>query len=490
MNDLPNDILTLKALLQELLLRVVALEEKNMLLCADNLELKRENAELRKENAELKKENAALKHRLGLNSNNSHKPPSSDGYTKSPALKKPKGGLRGGQKGHEGHTLKLKPAEEVTSIVYHRASHCSCCGRLFVDSDPSHVLYRRQVFDIPMPRLEVTEHRVVAIFCCGRTNVGSFPAGVSAVTQYGIQLRTLCVLLNTAYRLPFAKISQLVFDLYGYRVSEATLISANEVAYETLAPIEADIKAAILASEVVHFDETGMRVAGELYWFHTACTDLLSYLYVHKSRGKEALEAATGLIKDFKNWAIHDCWASYFSYTHCKHAICNAHILRELTALTENGSNWAADMHRLLLKLYEVSQKGTQITHDKEGWYAKYKAICEAADAEEPQPIKTNKQGKSKNTKGRNLLNRLVMHQDGIMAFAFEIKIPFTNNQAERDIRHVKIKQKVAMSFRTLVGAEIYARIQAFIATTRKQKQNTFEQLCNIMKGGKYAFTT
>ena len=152
---------------------------------------------------------------------------------------------------------------------------------MFVDSDPSHVLYRRQVFDIPMPRLEVTEHRVVAIFCCGRTNVGSFPAGVSAVTQYGIQLRTLCVLLNTAYRLPFAKISQLVFDLYGYRVSEATLISANEVAYETLAPIEADIKAAILASEVVHFDETGMRVAGELYWFHTACTDLLSYLYVH-----------------------------------------------------------------------------------------------------------------------------------------------------------------------------------------------------------------
>lgn len=472
----PNDILSLNALLTEVLLRVLALEGENGLLKEENMMLKAENEE--------------LKRRLGLNSTNSHKPPCSEGYKKSPALKKAGGGLVGGQKGHAGHTLEMRGVGEVDSVVVHRAERCSCCGRLFGELEAEHVLYRRQVFDIPVPKLEIMEHQVVGIVCCGETHVGHFPGEVKAPVQYGIRLKALAALLNTDFRLPFGKISQLFQDLYGYDLSEGTLTSANEAVFEALAPVEADIKAAVLASEVVHFDETGMRVEGELHWFHTACTSLVCYLYVHKKRGKEALEAAESVIKDFTNWAIHDCWSSYFPFTGCKHALCNAHILRELTALIENGSLWAGAMHKLLLEIYLTSQKGTQILPNKAQWYEKYTAICEAADKEEPIPIKDPKsRGKPKNTKGRNLLNRLVTHQDGVLAFAFQTNIPFTNNQAERDIRHVKVKQKVAMSFRTLHGAKVYARIQSFVATTRKKNQNTFSQLCNVLQGKEYLLT-
>ncbi|MGL4364662.1 MAG: IS66 family transposase [Bacteroidales bacterium] len=317
------------------------------------------------------------------------------------------------------------------------------------------------------------------------------PTKVTIFTDNISLIKHLATLLNTDYRLPFGKISQLFLDLYGYDLSESTLVSANEAAYEALAPVEATLKAEVLASEVVHFDETGMRVAGELHWFHTACTALVCYLYVHKKRGKEALESAESAIKDFSHWAIHDCWSSYFAFTGCQHALCNAHILRELTALIEMGSIWAADMHKLLFELYRQSQKGTQICEKKEEWLAKYDQICTQADVEEPPPIKAlNTRGKPKSSKGRNLLNRLVAHQDGIIAFAFNLNIPFTNNQAERDIRHVKVKQKVAMSFRTLHGAKVYARIQAFVATTRKQNQNTFLQLCNVLNGQLYCFNT
>lgn len=471
MIDSTEELLSIKTLLSEVLLRVISLEE--------------ENAALKLENKELREENAELRRRLNLTSKNSDKPPSSEGYSKSPALGKSKGGQVGGQKGHVGYTLEMQA--EVSEVRVHKASNCSCCGREFGESDVCHILYRRQVFDMPVPQLEVLEHQVVGIVCCEKAHIGSFPLGVNAPVQYGIRLKALGALLNTDYRMPFGKISQLMSDLYGYSISESTLTSGNEYVYEALAPVEQQIKASVLASEVVHFDETGMRVAGELHWFHTACTSFASYLYVHKARGKEALEAAESVIKDFKNWAVHDCWSSYFPFTACKHALCNAHILRELTALIENGSLWAADMHKFLLELYTTSQKGTQILGDKAHYYAKYKAICETADDQEPKTLKEPKaRGKPKNSKGRNLLNRLVLHQDGVMAFAFQINVPFTNNQAERDIRHVKVKQKVAMSFRTLHGAKIYATIQSFVATTRKNNQNTFQQLCAILQGNKY----
>lgn len=471
MEDLSIELSNLKALLSGVLLRLSDLES--------------ENAMLRSENASLKLENAELRRRLGLNSENSSKPPSSDGLKKKPALTREKGGQLGGQTGHIGRTLERLANPDET--ILHFAAVCDCCGKPLCQ-DGGIVLSSRQVFDMPEPCLVSTEHRLMGIMCCGKLQVGTYPSGVNAPVQYGPRLRALGTILNTEYRMPFAKISRLFMDLYNYEVSEGTLTNANETAFEALAGVEEQIKTAVLASELVHFDETGMRVEGKLHWFHTACNAAFCYLFVHTQRGKGALRSTKSLLKDFKNWAIHDCWASYFDFSEAKHGLCNAHILRELEALTETGSTWAKEMATFLLKLYQESEKATKVLSNKGCYYVQYAAICAQADLEEPQPIKKPK-GKPLNAKGRNLLNRLLKHKDAVLAFAFEPYVPFTNNTAERDIRHVKVKQKVAMSFRTFHGAEVYARVQSFVATARKQKQNAFQQLCRILNGEQYALS-
>lgn len=481
----PLDIETLQKIVEDLLLRVSVLEEENASLRAENVLLKAENASLKAENVLLKTENEKLRDQLNKNSRNSSKPPSTDGLNKKPALAKEGQGKKGGQVGHKGKTLEMVANADETII--HHAPLCSCCARKFELEDVTSIVQKRQVFDLPAPRLVVAEHQLGVITCCGQAHIGTFPSDVSGPVQYGTRVKALVTLLNTEYRLPLDKIKTLFNDLYEYQINDHTIIRATEKCYAALAEVEQEIKAAITNSEVVHFDETGMRVEGKLNWFHTACTATLSYIFVHAKRGKKALYDNKSVVKDFYNWAVHDCWSSYFEFTNASHALCNAHILRELWALTEKQSIWAEKMHQLLLEMYKASEKGTVVLENKAEWEEKYKKICEQAAMEEPPPIK-NKKGKPKNTKGRNLLNRLIKHQDGILAFAFHKPIPFTNNAAERDIRHVKVKQKVSMSFRTFHGAEIYARIQGFVMTTRKQAQNTFKELCAILSGQKYQF--
>jgi transposase len=460
---LSNDISVFKDLVLTLLSRVETLET--------------ENALLRTENAALKTENADLRSQLQQNSGNSHKPPSSDGLKKKPALPSHSGKKSGGQVGHKGTTLEMVSAPD--SVIVHHSPRCACCCRPFSLDEVEGIAQKRQVFDIPVPRMVVTEHQIGVITCCGQAQKGLFPDSVSHPVQYGSKIKALSVMLNNEYKLPIEKIEQLFGDIYACHFNESTVLSANATCSEALVETEQTIKSAILASPVVHFDETGMRVAGCLQWFHVASTRLFTYLFVDGKRGKQALESTASLIKDFKNWAIHDCWQSYFDFKNVKHGLCNAHILRELQALIENGSVWAKQMHQLLLQMFKDSEKGTQILPNKEQWVEKYQLICKNADEQEPPPIKGNR-GKPKNSKGRNLLNRLTEHQDGIIAFAFNELIPFTNNQAERDIRCLKTKQKVATSFRTLKGAQEYARIQSFISTTRKHKINVFENLIRI----------
>jgi transposase len=323
------------------------------------------------------------------------------------------------------------------------------------------IIQKRQVFDIPLPKMEVTEHQIGIISCCGQIHKGIFPDTITQPVQYGSRIKALSVLLNVDYKLPFDKIELLFSDLYGSSfnaggVPQSTAISANSTCFDSLETTQEEIKSEILKSSVVHFDETGMRVTGKLNWFHTASTTLFTYLFVHAKRGKEAIESSYSLLNDFKNWAVHDCWKSYFGISTCSHALCNAHILRELEALKENGSSWAAEMQKLLLELFHLSQKATVIVPNKDIWLQKYQQICQKADHEEPPPIKGKKgnrgSGRPKSSKGRNLLNRLVEHQEGVLAFAFVEIVPFTNNQAERDIRSLKTKQKVATSFRTFKG--------------------------------------
>jgi transposase len=477
--ELPTDIQSLKDLVLLLITRVSQVE-------SDNADLKAENMSIKAENISLKAENAELRNRLNLNSSNSHKPPSTDGLKKKPALPQSKGGTSGGQIGHTGKSLKM--VSNPDRKIVHHVPTCPCCSKVFQASDVERIIQKRQVFDIPEPRLEVTEHQLGVITCCGVQHTGIFPYGVNSLVQYGTNIKSLSILLNTDYKIPFDKIEQLFADIYSCTFNESTAITANNTCFEALAPIETTIKTEILASKVAHFDETGMRVEGKLNWFHVACTTLFTYLFVHPKRGKEALNSAQSLINDFKNWAIHDCWKSYFDFTTCYHALCNAHIIRELDNLIELGSIWATEMRQLLFDLYILSEKGSIIVQNKQVWLDKYQIICQKADKEEPPPIK-GARGKPKSTKGRNLLNRLISHQEGVLAFAFIDHIPFTNNQAERDIRCLKTKQKVATSFRTFKGAQNYARIQGFISSVRKHKLNVFQQIINVLDNKPVFFT-
>jgi transposase len=465
--ELSNDISVLKGLVIALLGKVESLES---------------------ENAALRAEVADLRSRLNLNSKNSHKPPSSDGLSKKPGLPKGPAKKSGGQFGHKGNTLKM--VDRPDAVVVHHAPCCPCCSKVFSPADVSEELsQRRQVFDIPAPRMEVVEHRLGAVVCCGRRHLGSFPAQVGQPVQYGPRIKSLSVLLNNDYKIPLEKIEQLMSDLWGCSFNESTAVAANAAMYSALLPVELQIRALVLACFLAHFDETGMRVAKELHWFHVASTSRLTYMFVHKKRGREALESEDSLLKDFRNRAVHDCWESYFGFKQCLHALCGAHLLRELANLVENGSKWAAKMHHFMLGLYQESRKAATIVAHRQGWEQGFRDICLMADGEEPPPQK-GKRGKPKNSKGRNLLNRLIEHQDGWLAFAFVEGVPFSNNQAERDIRCLKTKQKVATNFQTFKGAQYYARIQSFTSTLRKHSMNVFQNLILALQGKTIVFQT
>ena len=443
MKELPNDIESLQKLVLELLERVEKLEA----------------------------ENAELKRQLGMNSQNSHKPPSSDSFKnvkkKSQLPKELK--ARGGQKGHKGKTLEQVKNPDYTKV--YAPTQCSCCKRRF-EVDEIEIIAKRQVFDIPPARLEVTEHQLGSIECCGLQHKGEFPKEVVAPVQYGLGVKALTTMLSVDYRMPYQKMSSLFADIYGYAINASTLLKNLKDGYELLESTEQQIRQGILESYLVHFDETGIRCEAKNYWLHTASTATLTYLFAHQKRGKDALESDASIIKDFKGIAVHDCWASYFKFEACRHVLCGAHLLRELRALIETGSKWAQSMFDFLIQLYKI-----EYPIDKA--QARYKRILYKANKEEPQPIKGPK-GRPKQSKGRCLYNRLKKYQNGVLAFVFDDYIPFTNNQAERDIRPAKVKQKVSGGFRTFAGTQQYARIQAVISTLRKQAINVFDALRSI----------
>ncbi len=242
--------------------------------------------------------------------------------------------------------------------------------------------------------------------------------------------------------------------------------------YAHAAPLEAVTIARWQEAEVVHFDETGLRVAGKLYWLHTASTSEHTHLFVHPKRGQEALTSAASVLNEFTGIAVHDCWSPYFKFTKARHVLCGAYLLRELHGLKEGGSRWAAAMHEFLLDLH----KRPHPIAAADAVQKPYPTILEQADQEEPPP-QPSQRGKPQQTPGRNLLDRLRTHQDGVLAFTLDAGVPFTNNQAERDLRPAKVKLKVSGGFRTVEGACVYARLQAVISTFRKQGEGVFARL-------------
>lgn len=450
----------------------------------DALTLRLDLAE--KEIESLKAENNELKARLSINSRNSNKPPSSDGYTKAPALPKKLKGKQGGQIGHHGNTLRQSQKPDQTVIC--KPSSC-ICGHTFSEQEME-LSEKRQVFDLPQPKLEVAEYQIYKGICpdCGLSHKGLTPAGVNSPVQYGNNVKALVVLLNVQYKLPFKKIQQLFGDLFSYPINESSVYSAALQCYQNLDQSEQIIKSKVTQNDVAHVDETGVRVEGLLRWLHTASTTLYTYLFVHDKRGCQALQSDKSILNNFKGWLIHDCWSSYFKFTGVKHALCGAHILRELQALVETGqSKWAITFKTFLMHVYEMPFQ--QRVLQRQQIIARYKRICQLGQIAEPPPIKASgKRGRNKRTKARNLVERLIREQDAVLAFAFNKEVPFTNNLAERDIRPVKVKQKISNCFRSFKGAEIFARIEGFVSTARKQNRNVFSELCHTFDG--YNFVT
>lgn len=437
---------------------------------------------------DLEIENTDLRTRLAQSSANSHKPPSSDGLTKKPlikpALPNQAGKKPGGQPGHPGKTLRFVDQPDLLHI--HQATQCHRCGLPL--QGPGQVVARRQVFDLPQPRLFVEEHQLVAHQCaCGCMLTGQFPAGVDAPVQYGPRIQAQSVLLNVDYRVPFAKVRQFWADLTGYGYNPATLVGVQTALDEQLVPIEAQIKEQLKVAAVCHFDETGVRVGGKLQWLHVASNEYYTHLFIHPNRGQKALLSAQSVFGDCLNWTVHDCWASYFKAGKGRHTLCGAHLLRELAALIEQGSLWAKAMHSYLLEAYKASRHGPIVAPERLHWQQCYEQLCGQADEEELPVLvffKTNGDtSRPRRSKGRNLLNRLLLHQAAVLAFAFEPGVPFTNNQAERDLRPVKVKQRVSGCFRTESGAGVYARISSFVSTMRKNGRNVVDELASVLSG-------
>ncbi len=448
---------------------------------AELLKVQDENTHLRDENAIFKAKILELESRIKSNSSNSSKPPSSDGYQKKPAFSKKVKGTKGGQKGHKGNNLKqVSIPDKIIKCV---PDHCNC-GHVF-DQDELSISEKRQVFDLPQPKLEVTEYQIHKAICpiCGLNNKATAPENIKAPTQYGNGVKSYVVMLNVHYKLPYKKIQLLFKDLFGYPINESTIFSSSQKCYNNLEDTENIIKTEVSFNDVVHADETGLRIEGKLQWLHTATTTLFTYLFVHKNRGKEALESDSSVLNRLNGWLVHDSWSSYFSFKNYKHAMCGAHILRELQGLIDSGqSKWAKTFKVFLMSVYEMPFD--ERLKQKQQIQDRFIRICNIGEQMEPPPIKTKgKRGRYKRTKGRNLVERLIKYQDAALAFAFNEQVPFTNNLAERDIRPTKIKQKISNSFRSFKGAEYYARIEGFISTARKNNKNIFKELSTTFDG-------
>ena len=441
-----------------------------------------ENASLREALRSALMEIEQLKARLGTDSTTSSMPPSSDGLKKptiEPALPRGQGKKRGGQPGHKGDTLRFSEVIDETVVHLPEAEHCGC-GRQIDSSQGSLKSERRQEFDLPVRMVHVREHRLLEVSCtCGQVHCATFPEHVNAPVQYGSGVHALVQLLNVEYNVGVDKVGNLFANLgFGHINPHTVTGSVHRGAYLAETPVS-QIKEAILESELAHADETGARVAGKLHWVHGIGTRSYTYLFCHEKRGSQALFSEQSITKDYRGILIHDFWKTYFLIACQSHGMCLAHILRELKGLSLHHNRiWSKDMHELLLEAYQLSDQGRGVVAAEQinQIHRRYWHILQQARIEEPPP--TTRPGKKiKRSKGLNLAERLINFWDDVLRFATVLCVPFTNNVAERDIRPLKTKLKVAGCFRTKAGIDDYLMLRSLCSSLRKQKRNVFEHL-------------
>ena len=445
-------------------------------------------AALEKENQALRERIAELERRLGIDSQTSSKPPSSDGLKKknthrTRSLRSKSQRPTGGQKGHQGQTL--KQVSEPDKIINHSAPDCcSGCGCDVINEKVLSV-FKRQVFDIPEPRIEVTEHRVEVKQCpqCQQKIQGSFPEEVKAPVQYGVRIKAVSAYLQHQHFIPEDRLSEALMDLYGCPMSTGTIANTSKFLGQKLSGIGEQLAAAVKAAPVKHLDETGFRIAGKTQWLHVVSTATATwYRPAAKRKDLEPLEGMTGRV-------IHDHGKSYFKLEGVSHGLCNAHHLRELKALEEiEQESWAKSMKKLLNlankyrhRYPETIPKSILIRLSE-----LYESILHRGlSFHESQPPLTRKsnRGRVKRRVGHNLLLRLKDYASDVLRFLTEPDVPFTNNQAERDLRMMKCKQKISGCFRAFEHALDFANIRSVLSTARKQDLNLLDVLIQALSG-------
>ncbi|MDQ3522824.1 MAG: IS66 family transposase [Gemmatimonadota bacterium] len=438
-------------------------------------------------NAELESENAELKRRLAQDSSNSSKPPSSDSPFRKPAprsQRRTSGRKPGGQTGHPG--ANLKRVADPDEVIEHRPSACGNCDAALANDAEAAGFAWSQVFDLPDPRLIVTEHRMLTIRCtCGHLTRAKDPPGASAPTQYGPGVHALAVYQLVHQHVPSLRTALGVADLHGASVSEGFVHAALVRAAAALAPFSNHAVALLQQAEVAHFDESGIRVGATLNWVHVACTTRLTWYTAHAKRGRAAMDTA-GVLPYFTGTLISDAWSSYLAYGTAR-ALCNAHILRDLDGVHTAdpvGQQWAKAATQALTTAKEATEQArdsgrTTLTEAEitalEGQFD-HAVRCGRSTNPDPPPG-------GKKTFARQLIDRLHRRRDDILRFLHDLRVPFTNNQAEQDIRMVKIQMKISGGWRTLDGASRWLLVRSYLSTARKHGLNPMTVLRDLFAG-------
>jgi len=437
-----------------------------------------------------------LQDQLAKNSKNSSKPPSSDGLKKPRTSSLRKNGIKknGGQKGHIGHTL--EPVENPDHAIVHEVKKCEYCGTSLEDEKATDY-EKRQVFDIPPINLGVTEHQAEIKNCphCGMENKADFPIDVTQLVQYGFRIKSLAAYLNNYHFIPLERTCDLFEDMFGHRPSEAMILQSNSSLAVSVKPVIETIKQQLINSPVTNSDETGFRVGYKGHWLHVTCTENLTNYDVHTKRGKEAMDDI-GILPNFEGISVHDHWKPYFKYDNARHSLCNAHHLRELVFIYEQyQQEWAVKMIDLLI---EIKEKVDESRPNKDhldpskikGFENKYDEIIEMGLRDNIPPPeempKKNKRGRVKQTPAKNLLDRLNNFKEETLRFMYDFRVPFDNNLGERDIRMMKVKQKVSGCFRTFEGAEEFCIIRSYISTARKNNCRVIKAIQDAFKGNPF----
>jgi transposase len=437
---------------------------------------------------------AQLRAVLGKDSHNSNKPPSTDqdraGRTPK-SLRTKSGKQQGGQIGHAGRTLSRRASPDLVAV--HAPESCDGCGHLFSTGELAEQIGadRRQVFELPPTALVCTEHRLASRACpdCGAVSRGSFPPEARTSVQYGPGLLALGVSLTAGYLLPVQRAASLLSAIAGRTISPATIMSAEGRVAEAIRPSTERIHDLLTVAPVVHFDETGFFTDAIRKWLHVACTKTLTEYVQHSKRGALA-HADIGILPSYDGTAVHDGYASYFKHIGCRHALCGVHLLRELAFLFEEfGFVWARRLTRLLSAMKRACDKARSLGHRSlakgalHRYRRRYSEIVAAAIESQPPPARTGSRGPVRSTPAGRLLNRLSRDKGAFLRFIDDLAVPFDNSEAERDIRMMKVEQKVSGGFRTETGANTFCVLRSYLITARKQGFGALESLQMALAG-------